>query len=490
MSSYQNLIYRKLLVLAVGLIVILPCIAAAQQRRPPVRKPQPVVVKKPAPAETIATTTANGKTAILKVGEGINFASGNITKAATESDMSLKYLPPQSGYGSRYNVMTQQMEYQSTLRTTENYPLLSAARTASFEARPNPSDYTVGDVNSWSEDAFQIKPGRFLIVRGVASGEHYLVHIQKFAAPSNNPQTWQIIFSYEPVKIALGAPKTAGKNLELRGTLSYRESIFSKKIINLDLATGKAAEIFDGYGVSRNQKGEYAFINQAIQIVIADANGKQIASLPAPARAPKSYGSDAPSEVALSPNGEFIAVQVERAEPITAGGYTLAGIAMACVVVVDRQGKEIAAFYKKQGAAWTPDNRLVVAQFVDPGIYISDAQIKSLQPVKNPPQMKFTNYLAVSPDGKTVAFSANGRVWTMNVDGTNFKQLTNSGFDEITPVWSPDGKFIAIQQTDPNSINNGSYRVVIIRLSDGFSVPVTDQYGWTREPAGRMSWLD
>ena len=488
MSQYQNLIYRKLLVLAVGFIFLLPCPVAAQQRpRQPVRKPQPVA--RPVPAESVAPATANGKTAILKIGEGINFASGTVTKAVSESDMSLKYLPPQSGYGSRYNVMTQQMEYQSTLRTTENYPLLSAARSASFETRPNPADYTVGDVNSWSEDSFQIKPGRFLIVRGVASGDHYLIHIQKFVAPSNNPQTWQIVFNYEQVKIALGAPKTAGKNLELHGTLSYREVIFSKKIINLDLATGKAAEIFDGYGVSRNQKGEYAFINQAIQIVLADANGKQIASLPAPARAPKSYGSDAPSEVTISPNGEFVAVQVERSEPITAGGYTLAGIPMACVVVIDRQGKEVAAFYKKQGAAWTPDNRLVVAQFVDPGIYISDARIKSLQPIKDSPQMKFTNYLAVSPDGKTIAFSANGRVWTMNLDGTNFKQLTNSGLDEITPVWSPDGKFIAIQQSIPNSVAD-TYQIVVVRLSDGYSVPITDQYGWTREPSGRMNWLD
>ncbi|MEP6925387.1 MAG: hypothetical protein ABI954_13045 [Pyrinomonadaceae bacterium] len=486
MSHYQSLICRQLLALVAGLILSLPCIVMAQ-RRPTVRKTPTV---KPVIAETVSTTSSNAKTAILKIGEGINFASGKVTKSVAESDMSLKYLPPQSGYGSRYNVMTQQMEYQSTLRTTENYPLLSAARTASFETRPNPSDLTVGDVNSWTEDAFQIKPGRFLIVRGNASGEHYIVHIQKFGAPSNNPQTWQVVFSYEPIQIALGAPKTAGKNLPLSGTLSYREVIFSKKIINLNLATGKTTEVFDGYGVSRNQKGEYAYLNQAVQVVIADASGKEIVSLPSPARSAKSYGSDAPSEVALSPNGDFIAVQVERSEPITAGGYTLAGISMACVVVINRQGKEIAAFYKKQGAAWTPDNRLIVAQFVNPGLYISDLQVKKLQPIKNSPQMEHTNYLAVSPDGKTVAFSANGRVWTMNLDGTNFKQLTSSGLSEITPVWSPDGKYIAIQQIDPNSINNGSYRIVVVRLSDGYSVPVTDQYGWTREPAGRMSWLE
>ena len=488
MSPNQSLIFRKLFALTVGLVFVLPgVVTIAQQRRPLVRKAQPV---RPIPAENVVVTATNGKTAILKIGEGINFASGNVTKSVAESDMSLKYLPPQSGYGSRYNVITQQMEYQSTLRTTENYPLLSAARTASFETRPNPAELTVGDVNSWSEDAFQIKPGRFLIVRGNASGEHYLIHIQKFVAPSNNPQTWQIVFSYEPIKIALGAPKTAGKNLDLRGTLSYREVIFSKKIINLDLATGKTTKVFDGYGVSRNQKGEYAYINQAVQIVIADASGKQLASLPAPARAAKTYSSDAPTEVVFSPNGQFIAVQVERAEPITAGGYTLAGIAMGCVVVIDRQGKEIAAFYKKQGAAWTPDNRLVVAEYYKPGIYLSDAQLQSLQLIKNAPDMNQTNYLAVSPDGKTIAFSANGRVWTMNLDGTNFKQLTNSGLGETTPVWSPDGKFIAIQQIDPNSINSSGYRVVVVRLSDGYGVPVTDQYGWTREPAGRLNWLD
>jgi len=486
MSYNQNLICRALVVLVVGLIVNLPCVGVAQ-RRPPVGKTQAV---KPAAAETVSRAASNTKTAILKIGEGVHFASGKVTKSVAESDMHLQYLPPQGRHGSRYNVITGQIEYQARAPTTENYPLLVASRTASFQTRPDVSKLTVGDINKWTDDEYEISPGRFLIVRGKVDGQHYLVQIQKFVAPSNNPQTWQISFSYEPIQPELGAAGTAGKNLPLRGILSYQERFSAKKIINLDLATGKTAEIFDGYGVSRNEKGEYAYLNQAKQIVIADVNGKQIAMLPAPARAAKSLVSDAPNEAVLSPNGEFIAVQVDRSEPITSGVFTMEGTPLPCVVVINRQGKEISAFYQKQGAAWTPDNRLVVAHYFDPRIYISDPQVKNLQLVKNSPEMKHTNYPAVSPDGKTVAFSANGRVWLMNLDGTNLKQLTNSGLDETTPVWSPDGKFVAIQQLIPNSIIGGLYQIVAVRISDGYSVPVTDQYGEPREPAGRMSWLN
>ena len=31
----------------------------------------------------------------------------------------------------------------------------------------------------------------------------------------------------------------------------------------------------------------------------------------------------------------------------------------------------------------------------------------------------------------------------MNADGSNLIQLTNDPMDELDPVWSPDGKFIA-----------------------------------------------
>src|SRR3989344_5180479 len=61
-----------------------------------------------------------------------------------------------------------------------------------------------------------------------------------------------------------------------------------------------------------------------------------------------------------------------------------------------------------------------------------------------------------SPDGKSIAFASNRdggkfRIWVMNADGTNPRALTESSYDnsigapieQKVPAWSPDGKYIA-----------------------------------------------
>jgi Tol biopolymer transport system component len=50
--------------------------------------------------------------------------------------------------------------------------------------------------------------------------------------------------------------------------------------------------------------------------------------------------------------------------------------------------------------------------------------------------------IAWSPDGKHLAFSTGQGIFKADVDGTNLKQLTNNASDN-SPVWSPDGKWIA-----------------------------------------------
>ncbi len=53
-------------------------------------------------------------------------------------------------------------------------------------------------------------------------------------------------------------------------------------------------------------------------------------------------------------------------------------------------------------------------------------------------------YPAVSPDGATIAYlhkSSVSSIWTMNIDGSNKRQLTYS--DGSWPTRSPDGRYIA-----------------------------------------------
>jgi len=48
-----------------------------------------------------------------------------------------------------------------------------------------------------------------------------------------------------------------------------------------------------------------------------------------------------------------------------------------------------------------------------------------------------------SPDGKKLAFTTGGQVWTMEPDGDRKRQVTSISTGAGNPVWSPDGRWIA-----------------------------------------------
>jgi len=63
--------------------------------------------------------------------------------------------------------------------------------------------------------------------------------------------------------------------------------------------------------------------------------------------------------------------------------------------------------------------------------------------------------LDISPDGKTIAchYFLNGKadIYTMNLDGTDIRQLTSDSLDNRWPRWTPDGKHLAYTRVDANS---------------------------------------
>jgi len=76
--------------------------------------------------------------------------------------------------------------------------------------------------------------------------------------------------------------------------------------------------------------------------------------------------------------------------------------------------------------------------------------------------IRFARTPALSPDGKTVAFSYLGDLWTVEANGGVAQHLTMHEKHDFNPVFSPDGKWIAF-----SSNRHGQYDVFVIPVHGG-----------------------
>ncbi|MDE6826400.1 MAG: PDZ domain-containing protein [Paramuribaculum sp.] len=81
-------------------------------------------------------------------------------------------------------------------------------------------------------------------------------------------------------------------------------------------------------------------------------------------------------------------------------------------------------------------------------------------------------YPAISPDGKTVAFSYKGDIYTVPATGGTARQLTTNPAFDSRPVWSPDGSKIAFA-----SDRRGNLDVYVISAAGGEPILLTTDTG-------------
>ncbi len=93
--------------------------------------------------------------------------------------------------------------------------------------------------------------------------------------------------------------------------------------------------------------------------------------------------------------------------------------------------------------SWAPDGSVIVQGWtsMNNGIYKVSPDFSSIKRID--PDLTNVYEPSVSPDGKTIAFIRDGKVWTMGIDGSNPTQLYVGSLNFSMPTWSPDSKFIA-----------------------------------------------
>jgi serine/threonine protein kinase len=130
------------------------------------------------------------------------------------------------------------------------------------------------------------------------------------------------------------------------------------------------------------------------------------------------------------------------------------------------------------GIAWTPDSNFVFASDID-----GDHKIWTMErDGSNQKQIVFNELSSMepvmSPDGRYIVYmSYEGRhphLWRVDADGTNRKQLTSGG-DEDLPRFTPDGKWVVY-----HSANRNKYSIRKVSIDGG--EPQTLVSDWSTQP--------
>ncbi len=205
--------------------------------------------------------------------------------------------------------------------------------------------------------------------------------------------------------------------------------------------------------------------------------------------APTTYGTPVASEraraqlnvaPALSPDGSRIAFFSERG--LFSIDLFLADVKTGKVertltnTALDPHYESV-GFISSAGAWDNTGNRFAFGVVEKGRPVLSILDVKSGKAVK---EIRFPNLGQIfsttwSPDGNTVAFSAQADGWTdlflYDVTTGAQRRLTNDLFADLQPVWSPDGRSLAFVtdrfDTDEAELKAGTYQLALYDLSTG-----------------------
>ena len=277
-----------------------------------------------------------------------------------------------------------------------------------------------------------------------------------------------------------------GPNPGLPGTLTLVDD--QGKLSDLAVAAGKLTPYPDaaqGAYPYRARNGELLF-DLGDEIIIAAGDGKARIRLPPDQEvAPLDSIVRTRYNYVLSPDGQRYAYEL-RIYPETV------------TVLRTRGGSLLAKLVGYQTPAFLPDGRLIVAG-VDKGnagLYLTDAQ--GVHPQRLPINVGFPSMPSASPDGGQIAFvdDVTRTLKRVKLDGSGLNTLALDAGGTVAargwPVWSPDGRWIAVIADYDNTPFNTELMVVSgdgdLAKTQVLQVPQLNTIHLPDRPLYRLSW--
>ena len=251
------------------------------------------------------------------------------------------------------------------------------------------------------------------------------------------------------ILIFIGCSKNEGQDItapgnypsDLKGTIYYNWATEGTLQITLPGGTGgdflPYSTKLNNFDISRDNKSKLTVVNASslgndnILFTISDIQTGDILeefTYNGPGRSAYNKGY-------LSPDNSLILVTSNQKED----GITILKRNGEYVTrLLDINGEPAGIF---ETILWLPGNHLLLTH----GDYI----IRLAPPYTSGTLVKEMNYqdwgkLTVNVAGTQLAMNIAKHIYTMDIDGTNLKQVTVSNFTESVPVFSPDGKYLLV----------------------------------------------